>query len=106
IGPLGADIVEEGDGAAVSAVKEEMQEIRMIVRSPALGRNGMDQRQAQQIPIELHGFGKLPRGASGMVHTMQLDTGDIILMGLHVHLVSPSMTDERSLSLFRVCAIC
>jgi len=37
-GRVRAEVIEEGDGAALAAIEEEMQEVRMARRSPAARR--------------------------------------------------------------------
>jgi hypothetical protein len=54
---ISADIVKEGNRAAIAAIEEKMQEIGMIVRPPSSGGNGVHQRQPEQIAIEADSLG-------------------------------------------------
>src|SRR5207247_9002257 len=50
-GRVRAEVIEEGDGAALAAVEEEMQEVRMARRSPAARRNRVHEGEAEDIAI-------------------------------------------------------
>src|SRR5690606_38535088 len=66
---LRPQVVEKRNGAAIAAIKEKMQKIRMSRWPPATCRDHMHQWQTQSVAIELYRFTQTPRRASSMVHT-------------------------------------
>ena len=46
--------------------------------APAARRDDVDQRQSQDVAVEMHGLAQLPGGAGGVVHAMQARRGEVV----------------------------
>ena len=71
VGTLGADVIEEGDGAAGAAVEEEMQEVGMAFAAPAARGDDVGELKAQLVAVELDRLLQLPGGPGRVVHAVQ-----------------------------------